>query len=440
MCFFVHLKWYSGGDKDFSYYTLVKFHNPLLVIIDIGPPKLQIMKLPFPSPPFASTTSPQGPPSAILIADDDPLMRKSIAIICKRFKGFKVFEARDGTEALNIIKRETLDLILLDEQMPGRSGMSVCRELRKLAETVFTPVLLFTGHGGEEKKIEALEAGANDFMSKPLSPVELKVRVNNLLLSNFHQKSLDQKNRELEVTLKKLEDSSAQLIRSERLLAMSRLSSGMLHHLGNPLNHTKLALTLAERFLPDPNNEGKKCQESLEDAAEELDRVIAVVQHLRGFSQGNKAAAQIFDLSQAIRTSIMGSRSNGTRVEIEESIPDNIEFNGDLMLVSQIVTAINQNALDAFSREGNPSEPNRIEVTLEENDGLVEITHSDNGGGIAPEILSKVTDPFFTTKLSGSGAGLGLAFVEAVVSLYDGSLHVSSLGGLTTVRVRLMRS
>ena len=391
----------------------------------------QFMELSFPL-----TTSQLDSGGSILIADDDPLIRKSIAI---SLKDFKTIEADDGTEALDIIKQETVDLILLDEQMPGYSGMSVCREIRKREATAFTPVLLFTGHGGDEKKIEALEAGANDFMSKPLSPVELKVRVNNLLVSSYYQKSLHQKNNELEITLEKLEESSARLIRSERLLAMSRLSSGMLHHLNNPLNHTKTALSLVERFLPDPEKEGKKCQEALTDALEELDRVIAVIQHLRGFSQNENAPVKIFDLSQAVRDSVGGKNDNLT-VEIVENVPENIDFSGDLRLVSQTVAAIYQNALDAFSRRENSGVSNRIEITLEDHDDSVEVICTDNGGGIDSELLPKVTDPFFTTKLSGSGAGLGLAFVEAVASFYDGSLQISSIGDSTTVRLRLSRS
>lgn len=371
---------------------------------------------------------------AILVADDDPLVRKSIAISLKEFK---ILEARDGAEALDIINRENLDLILLDEQMPGHSGVAVCRELRKHEDTAYTPVLVFTGHGGDEKKIEALEAGANDFMSKPLSPIELKVRVNNLMTSSFYQKSLHQKNSELEITLEKLEKSSTQLIRSQRLLAMSRFSSGMLHHLNNPLNHAKTALALARQLVPAPREEGKACRETLDDAVKELERVVAVIQHLRGFSQNENASLRIFDLSQVIRTSIAGSKHTGQTVEIIEKIPDSIEFNGDLMLISQIVDAIVENAFYAFSQQEVQDKPQRFEVTLENHETFVEMTYTDNAGGIDSGILTKVTDPFFTTKLSGSGAGLGLAFVEAVATFYNGSLEISSSPGSTTVKVRL---
>src|SRR6202451_4105941 len=98
----------------------------------------------------------------VLIVDDDPQVRKALFTILTA-QGYLVMEAKTGDEALEKIRSERTDLILLDVNMPGRSGIQTCREIR---ETGDIPIIILTVRSAERDKVHALDAGANDYIVK----------------------------------------------------------------------------------------------------------------------------------------------------------------------------------------------------------------------------------------------------------------------------------
>jgi DNA-binding response OmpR family regulator len=119
-------------------------------------------------------------PSArtVLIADDDPRLRHLLTWTLEQGQ-FRVVAAEDGLSALELGRAVHPDLYLLDVGMPGLNGIEVCRQLR--AEHVISPILILTGFGAEEDKVAGLEAGADDYQTKPFASKELLARVNALL-------------------------------------------------------------------------------------------------------------------------------------------------------------------------------------------------------------------------------------------------------------------
>jgi DNA-binding response OmpR family regulator len=120
----------------------------------------------------------EGDKRTVLIADDDPRLRNLLTWTLEQGH-FNVVEAVDGTSALELGREVRPDLYLLDVGMPGMNGIEVCRQLR--AEQVISPILILTGFGSEEDKIAGLEAGADDYQTKPFGSKELLARVNALL-------------------------------------------------------------------------------------------------------------------------------------------------------------------------------------------------------------------------------------------------------------------
>ena len=114
----------------------------------------------------------------ILIADDDPRLRNLLTWTLEQGQ-YNVVEAGDGLSALELARNVQPDLYLLDVGMPGMNGIDLCRQLR--AESVISPILILTGFGSEEDKIAGLEAGADDYQTKPFASKELLARVNALL-------------------------------------------------------------------------------------------------------------------------------------------------------------------------------------------------------------------------------------------------------------------
>lgn len=115
--------------------------------------------------------------AAVLVVDDDDAILRLVAFALRR-AGLKVFEARSGQAALDVVRSEAVGLVVLDMGMPGMSGTDVVRALRARPETATLPILLITGSFKENSIIEGLDAGADDFLPKPVRLDELVARVN----------------------------------------------------------------------------------------------------------------------------------------------------------------------------------------------------------------------------------------------------------------------
>jgi len=142
----------------------------------------------------------------ILVADDDSMSRKLLLRILSR-DGFSCTEAPDGIEALKLIHEDTPSLLLLDYDMPGMDGAEVLKQLRKddNAAVAQIPAIMLTGHGGEESEVLCLEAGADDFVTKPINEAVLRARIDTQLRLRSMRSQLQEQNDELEAWRRNLE-------------------------------------------------------------------------------------------------------------------------------------------------------------------------------------------------------------------------------------------
>ena len=114
--------------------------------------------------------------SHVLVVDDDDVLR-SLFVEALELEGFTVAAAADGPSALDLLSREPVDAVLLDNEMPGMSGHEVLRRIRANAQTRTLPVILVTGRGAIEDRVQGLEAGASDYVVKPVNLSELVARL-----------------------------------------------------------------------------------------------------------------------------------------------------------------------------------------------------------------------------------------------------------------------
>ncbi len=109
----------------------------------------------------------------VLVVDDDPFIRKLIATTLEDVAGFVLHEAADGVEAVEIAERERPTLVFLDVDMPRCDGIDACRQLRRGVATRDTTIVMLTAAHGDSVEREAEEAGADLFLTKPFSPLDL---------------------------------------------------------------------------------------------------------------------------------------------------------------------------------------------------------------------------------------------------------------------------
>ncbi len=118
--------------------------------------------------------------TTILVVEDEPAILELVAVNL-RHAGFQVFRAASAEEAETLIQNELPDLVVLDWMLPGRSGVGFAKKLRNEERTRELPIIMLTARVHEEDKIQGLEAGADDYVTKPFSPKELVARIRAVL-------------------------------------------------------------------------------------------------------------------------------------------------------------------------------------------------------------------------------------------------------------------
>ncbi len=157
----------------------------------------------------------------ILAVDDNPVNLKLISALLES-RGYQVYLATGGDEAIKLIEEKKPDLVLLDVMMPGISGYEVCQRLRAQESTSLLPIILVTSLDDSER-IQGIEAGADDFLTKPINQNDLFARVKSLLRIKFLQEEILEKSRELEdINIKLEEKVSKQVKELEKLGTLKR--------------------------------------------------------------------------------------------------------------------------------------------------------------------------------------------------------------------------
>ncbi|MCF3650962.1 ATP-binding response regulator [Synoicihabitans lomoniglobus] len=131
-------------------------------------------------------------PATILIVDDHEANRETLAALLES-AGYRLIEAEDGSSTLEVAFASPPDLILLDVMMPGMDGFEVCRRLRADARTAEVPVIMLTALDDQRSRLTGIEAGADDFVSKPFNRAELRARVNTITRLNRYRRLHEQR-------------------------------------------------------------------------------------------------------------------------------------------------------------------------------------------------------------------------------------------------------
>src|SRR6266404_4600890 len=165
------------------------------------------------------------PRAQILVVDDDAVSRKILAQLLAS-AGLQCHECEDGTEALELIRAKQPSLLLLDFDMPGLNGAEVLKSLRSDKDPAIAqiPAIMLTGHGSEESEVRCLQAGADDFVTKPVNASVLRARIETQLRLRSMRRQLERQNDELENWRRDLErDLAAARLTQQSLIPQKPL-------------------------------------------------------------------------------------------------------------------------------------------------------------------------------------------------------------------------
>jgi signal transduction histidine kinase len=365
----------------------------------------------------------------ILVADDEPDMLRFLK--SQLIGHYQVLEAVDGQQAVEKAAQFLPDLILLDMMMPEKDGLQACRELRERTPTQSIPIILLTARADEDTKMAALEVGASDFLPKPFSTTELHVRIKNLVESYQYQRHLARQNQVLERTIEQLKETELQLVQTEKMASLGRLSAGIIHEINNPLNYATMGLfTLRSKGRLLAQDAQAEYSDILNDVEEGLKRVKEIVGELRTFSYADNAAAEEVDVADVLRAALRFlSHEWKDQVEIQQRIAKGMSVLANKNKLIQVLVNLIQNSLDALKQREYPSDGPRIWIEGRTEGARSVLMIRDNGNGIDPKHLDKVFDPFFTTKDVGEGLGLGLSICYRIVQEWGGRISIRSEPG-----------
>lgn len=365
----------------------------------------------------------------LLVADDEPDMLRFLKSQLNTH--YRVIEAVDGQQAVEKSAQFLPDIILLDMMMPEKDGLQACREIRERTSTHSIPVVLLTARADEETKLAALQAGASDFLAKPFSTTELHVRIKNLVESHEYQRKVSKQKQALENTLDQLKDTETQLVQSEKLASLGRMSAGIIHEINNPLNFATTGVyalkSKAKHIAPEQQEE---YSDILKDVEEGILRVKNIVTDLRMFSHPETESRDYVPVNDVISAALRflsGEWKN--KVNIEQDLADGQTIYANKNKIIHVVLNLIQNALDAMKSKQYEGEQPTIWIEGKIEDGLSRLTIRDNGPGIEGKDLDKIFDPFFTTKDVGQGMGLGLSICYRIVQDYEGKILVRTERG-----------
>jgi signal transduction histidine kinase len=384
----------------------------------------------------------------ILVVDDELSVREALRIILKNTYTVMLMDCAEA--GLEYLKTHEVDLVFLDILMPGMSGLEALKIIK--ARPMPPEVVIVTATRTVKNAVDAMRHGAFEYVTKPFDVDEIKLIAergieNHKLVvecSSLKQqmerekdrfyKELEEKVRErtaeLEEANRKLRETHAQLVRSEKLASLGELVAGVAHELNN-----KLLPVLAYAQLLKEQKFSDGILRYIDTIERSASAAAAVVGSLLNFARPSSATRNPVNLNGTMRETLslldykIKNSNVRVSVDLEEKIPLTM---ADEKQIAQVFLNIINNAFQAMESKGGEL---AIRSFRKGNDIIFSI--SDTGCGIPEDHLLKVFDPFFSTKGSG-GTGLGLSVSHGLISAHKGEINVkSAVGKGATFTIRL---
>ncbi|MFH0925802.1 MAG: response regulator [bacterium] len=380
----------------------------------------------------------------LLIVDDEDMIRMYLDIFFRR-KGYEVFTANCGEEALRIAEGEKPHLMFLDMFMPKMSGMEVLKRIREKDKVI--KVIMITGYYKDKEDMEqARKLGADEYILKPFEPEYLETEVISKIkikLFDDLRKEVDEKSRlnmelkGLNATLEKkveertreLKEAQTQLVHSARLASVGQLAAGMAHEINTPLYTLRNCLEVIDKRIEKVKKEAHPAFiESIDLGRKSLERIQHLIDSLLGFSRKNREGMNYVDIRQGIEdTLVMIEHQLKGEIQVHREYGEIGIIEADLQQVNQVFMNLFTNAIYAImARKEKIEDCGHLWIKICDNGEYITIIVKDDGLGIPKDIQDRIFDPFFTTKKVGEGTGLGLNISYRIIKDHNGTIDVES--------------
>ncbi|MBF0317331.1 MAG: response regulator [Nitrospirae bacterium] len=354
----------------------------------------------------------------VLYAEDCEGIREDVTTILKKF--FDVVDSvQDGAQALEMYAGNSYDIVVSDIRMPGISGIELTRRIKAINPE--QAVIIMTAYDDHKYMSELINLGIDKFVIKPINLV-------NLLTNLLHVTT--------RITYRRghLDD----MLVIARLSAMNEILFSIAHHWRQPLN----AIALFVQDLLEIDKDGLLDTQTLNDSVNKIMKLIMSMSHtIDDFRNHCKSTAikDEFSIVKAIDNTIFivldSLNCHGINL-IRDYEADAVIKGNERQFSNVLILEILCNAIDALLHE-RPQQPYiKIKVTAKDN-GVV-ITMSNNGGCLSDKIISRLYEPYFSTKSIASGSGLGLYLAKMLIERdFRGTLKVGNIDNGVEFRIEL---
>jgi signal transduction histidine kinase len=353
-------------------------------------------------------------PPKVLVVDDNE-QNRALAQAALEAEEMSVLLAVNGEEGVALFQREHPDCILLDVRMPELDGFGACERIRALPGGPETPIIFLTALRDVDTFDRALRAGADDFLTKPVRPTELIVRVQTAL-------RLKRLGAELRKHYDVVRHQRDDLMRLQ--LQKERLTSFVVHDLKNPVN----AIDLHAQILCRDKELSADAKESAMSIRAETRHLMRLITNLLDISKSEEGQLVPNKVPIAWRTLVkdvmgaFGAQAQARNVRLEAVVGlETIRVDRDLF--QRVIENLVENAIRHAPRD--------TVVRIEDGrlSGDIEIRVADSGSGVPPDQRERIFDRFVqidsaTQPASRSGRGLGLTFCKAAIEAHGGRIWV----------------
>ena len=368
----------------------------------------------------------------ILIVDDNIT---NLDILVELLDQYDVLEATNGKDALEILKLEQVDLMILDVVMPDMDGFELCNIIKQDPRSKNTPVIFITGKVDDQSITKGFELGGVDYITKPFNAAEIQARVKNHL--------------KLNQTINQLKQLSNDIMTNTKFATIGQMAAGITHEINTPLTYIKGTLEMCRDDIDQIEKSSLK-NTLLEDSKTILDginRIAIIIESMKEISSDQKlekTAINIYDTIITVLVMIYNRSKHISNIYINGVIFDinNIDkntytlyANAHKQKLEQVWTIILNNALDELEKTGNFNH-NKIDINLNNNQSNLVIEISNNGGAIDDNILKNIFEPFITNK-SHKGIGIGLSVAKKIIDEHNGTIDVRCNSNTTTFKVKI---
>ena len=343
-------------------------------------------------------------PAKVLIVDDF----ETNIIIMESFllpEGYQILKASNGIEALKLVKDENPDLILLDVMMPGISGFEVSERIKSNEKTKMIPIVIVTAMSDKEARVQALEAGADDFIMKPINRIELKTRVHSMMRIKKQYELLQQKS-------KNIEDMVHMVVHDMRTPLQSMLINIALIEMDGAEK------CLLESLKKDTNRLKTFTNDILKSAKMEHGKLVL-----------NLKKVNVTELLKSFKNEyVQLAKSRNINFSINYPEQSNLEFDLDKSLFHRLIDNLLSNAFKYSPEESSVVlnvSLNQSSDSKEENKMIIKVI--DQGEGVPDKYKDKIFDRYEIGQLKKDNVqiGIGLSFCKLIAETHGGNISVS---------------